>query len=38
VAGVPKSWVIDFDAEAVLDFEDVKSKGDRKALFTRSTS
>lgn len=29
----PKSWIVDFDSEAVLDFEDVKSHGDRKAVF-----
>lgn len=33
MAGEPKSYVIVFDADAVLDLEDVKSKGDRKALF-----
>jgi hypothetical protein len=33
VAKQPKSWVVDFDADAVLDFEDVKSRGDRKAVF-----
>jgi len=33
MAAQPKSWVVDFDADAVLDFEDVKSKGDRKAVF-----
>lgn len=29
----PKTWVVDFDSEAVLDLEDVKSRGDRKAVF-----
>jgi len=33
MAGEPKSYVVVFDADAVLDFQDVKSKGDRKALF-----
>lgn len=28
-----KSWVVDFDSGAVIDFEDVKSRGDRKAVF-----
>jgi hypothetical protein len=28
-----RSWLVEFDAEAVLDFEDVKSRGDRKAVF-----
>ena len=26
-------WVVDFDSDAVIDFEDVKSRGDRKAVF-----
>lgn len=26
-------WLVDFDADAVIDFEDVKAKGDRKAVF-----
>ena len=29
----PRSWIVDFDSEALLDFEDVKSRGDRKAVF-----
>jgi hypothetical protein len=33
MAGEPKSYVVLLDADAVLDFEDVKSKGDRKAFF-----
>lgn len=33
MAGSRKVWVVDFDGDAVLDFEDVKSKGDRKAVF-----
>src|SRR5680860_364645 len=28
-----KSWVVDFDSDAVIDFEDVKSRADRKAVF-----
>jgi hypothetical protein len=34
VAGAPKQWVVDFDGDAVIDFEDVKNRGERKALFT----
>jgi hypothetical protein len=33
VAGERKTWIVEFDGEAVLDFEDVKSKGDRRAVF-----
>lgn len=33
MAKQPKAWVVDFDSEAILDFEDVKSRGDRKAVF-----
>ena len=33
MAGEPKSYVVVFDADAVIDLEDVKSKGDRKASF-----
>jgi hypothetical protein len=29
----PKTWVVDFDSDAVIDLEDVKSRGDRKAVF-----
>lgn len=29
----PGSWVVEFDGYAVVDFEDVKSRGDRKAVF-----
>jgi hypothetical protein len=29
----PKPWVVDFDSDAVVDFEDLKSRGDRKAIF-----
>jgi hypothetical protein len=28
-----KSWVVDFDSDAVIDCEDVKSRGNRKAVF-----
>ncbi|HXS45915.1 MAG TPA: type II toxin-antitoxin system RelE/ParE family toxin [Solirubrobacterales bacterium] len=31
--GQPKAWVVEFDSDAVIDFEDVKSRGDRKAVF-----
>jgi len=33
VANQPKTWIVDFDSDAVIDFEDVKSRGDRKAVF-----
>jgi hypothetical protein len=33
VAGGPRSWLVEFDADAVIDLEDVKSRGDRKAVF-----
>lgn len=29
----PRAWDVDFDSGAVIDFEDVKSRGDRKAVF-----
>jgi hypothetical protein len=29
----PRVWVVDFDSDAVVDFEDVKLRGDRKAVF-----
>lgn len=29
----PRAWIVDFDSDAVIDFEDVKSRGDRKAVF-----
>jgi hypothetical protein len=29
----PKTWLVEFDGDAVIDFEDVKSRGDRKAVF-----
>lgn len=28
-----KAWSVAFDSDAVIDFEDVKSRGDRKAVF-----
>jgi hypothetical protein len=28
-----RTWVVDFDSDAVVDFEDVKGRGDRKAVF-----
>jgi hypothetical protein len=34
VARAQKSWGVLFDADAVIDLEDVKSRGERKALFT----
>jgi len=30
----PTTWLVTFDGDAVLDFEDVKSRGDRKAVFS----
>jgi len=33
MASQTKSWVVDFDSEAVIDFEDVKSRGERRAVF-----
>jgi hypothetical protein len=27
------TWTVNFDSGAVIDFEDVKSRGDRKAVF-----
>lgn len=38
MAKQPKTWVVDFDSDAVIDFEDVKSRGDRKAVLTWSRS
>ena len=29
----PRAWVVEFDSDAVIDFEDVKSRSDRKAVF-----
>ncbi len=28
-----RTWLVEFDSDAVVDFEDVKSRGDRKAVF-----
>jgi hypothetical protein len=33
VARQLKIWIVDFGSDAVMDFEDVKSRGDRKAVF-----
>jgi hypothetical protein len=33
MARQPKTWLVEFDSDAVIDFEDVKSRGDRKAVF-----
>ena len=33
MANHPRAWLIEFDSDAVIDFEDVKSRGDRKAVF-----
>lgn len=33
MANRPKIWVVEFDGDAVIDLEDVKSRGDRKAVF-----
>lgn len=33
MAKQPKTWVVDFDSDAVIDFKDVKSRGDRRAVF-----
>jgi len=33
MAKQPKTWVVNFGSEAVIDFEDVMSRGDRKAVF-----
>lgn len=33
MGGKPKAWLVEFDADAVIDFEDVKSRGERKAVF-----
>ena len=29
----PERWIVEFASEAVVDFEDVKGRGDRKAVF-----
>lgn len=28
-----RAWLVEFEVDAVVDFEDVKSRGDRKAVF-----
>ncbi len=28
-----RTWLVEFDSDAVVDIEDVKSRGDRKAVF-----
>jgi hypothetical protein len=33
VASRSKSWAVVFDSNAVIDFEDVKNRGERKAVF-----
>jgi hypothetical protein len=33
MANRPKIWTVEFDSDAVIDLEDVKSRGDRKAVF-----
>lgn len=33
MANRPKAWIVEFDSDAVIDFDDVKSHGDRKAVF-----
>lgn len=33
MAKQPRTWVVDFDSDAIIDFEDVKSRGDRRAVF-----
>lgn len=33
MAGERQSWIVEFDGDAVVDFEDVRSRGDRKAVF-----
>jgi Uncharacterized protein conserved in bacteria len=34
MAVVENLWLVDFDRAAVMDLEDVKSRGDRKAVFS----
>jgi hypothetical protein len=34
MAGSEGVWTVHFEGEAVLDFEEVKSRGDRKAVFS----
>lgn len=33
MAQQPRTWLVEFDGDAVVDFENVKSRGDRKAVF-----
>lgn len=33
MANQPTTWLVEFDGDAVIDLEDVKSRGDRKAVF-----
>ncbi|MGN6257250.1 MAG: type II toxin-antitoxin system RelE/ParE family toxin [Solirubrobacterales bacterium] len=33
MAKEPRTWIVEFDSDAVIDFEDVHSRGDRKAVF-----
>jgi hypothetical protein len=33
MARLSRAWLVEFDSDAVVDFEDVKSRGDRKAVF-----
>lgn len=33
MAKQPRAWIVEFDSSAAIDFEDVKSRGDRKAVF-----
>lgn len=34
MAAASREWLVVFDADAVIDLEDVKSRAERKALFT----
>lgn len=33
MASQPRAWIVEFDGDAVIDFEGVKARGDRKAVF-----
>jgi hypothetical protein len=33
----PQAWIVNFDSDAVIDFEDVRSRGDRKAVSAHDT-
>lgn len=33
MAGEERPWVVKFDSDAVVDLEDLRSKGDRKAVY-----